>query len=118
MELEPDVVITQAVISYIVVAFIQWLKRAEFFPWLTIDTEKLNRAVGAFLALVTSAGILWTFDKDAGTLMISGLTYANGVTFLTHFVGQFVGQQYIFKTAFKPTQKAEQRVIDAANASK
>jgi hypothetical protein len=73
---------------------LQWLKASKFFPWLTMETQTLNRIVGIAIAFLTSVGVLVSFDHVAGVLTVTGLTLAN----LGHAVIRF-GQQWTFQQA-------------------
>jgi hypothetical protein len=89
--------ITVAVVSTYA---LQLLKQSKFFPWLTVETQTLNRVAGSLIALLTSVGILVTFS--AGTLMITGLTPINLLHAAAHFVQQWVMQQVAYKTVVSP----------------
>jgi hypothetical protein len=89
--------ITVAVVSTYA---LQLLKQSKFFPWLTVETQTLNRIAGSIIALLTSVGILVTFS--AGTLMITGLTPINLAHAAAHFIQQWVMQQVAYKTVVAP----------------
>lgn len=43
--------------AFTAVGVIEWLKKSHLFPWLTCDTEKLNRVVSLVVAGVASLGV-------------------------------------------------------------
>ena len=89
--------ITVAVVSTYA---LQLLKQSRLFPWLTVETQTLNRIAGSVIALLTSVGILVTFSS--GTLMITGLTPINLLHAAAHFIQQWVMQQVAYKTVVAP----------------
>lgn len=65
-----------AVISFV----IAFLKNQHWFPYLTAETEKLNRYVAIGLSGLAALGINATFDHSHGVLTITGLTLTSIVT--------------------------------------
>jgi len=91
--------ITVAVVSTYA---LQLLKQSRFFPWLTVESQTLNRIAGSVIAFLTSVGILVTFNHAAGILTISGLTVANLLHAGSHFVEQWAMQQVAYKGIVAP----------------
>jgi hypothetical protein len=78
----------------VIVYFMQMLKRR---GWLIgSDTKGLNRALSMILAGVAAVGINWTYDATAGTLVISGLTWAAVGAMAWEWLKQFVAQQVLW----------------------
>lgn len=99
-----DILATQIASSATVVWLIQWAK-------MKLGLEgaagiRVARLFSAILAVATAAGIQYTFDTDHGILTITGLTVANGFSFLWHAFQQFVGQEVIYKAAYNKTAVA------------
>ena len=97
--MSPDIQQT-LVISAVSVWAMQALKSSKYFPWLTHETEQLNRIFSAFLASVGSAGILFTVaNQGAGSYNVSikGLTLMNVAVFLYHAVANYATQKGLFK---------------------
>jgi hypothetical protein len=92
----------QFTIALISTYALQWLKETKFFPWLTTETQALNRAVSLVIAFLASAGILVGFDHTAGVLTISGLTAANLLHAASRFVQQWAMQQAAYKGLVMP----------------
>lgn len=99
-------VATQVTISAIVVALLQWLKQSPWFPWLTTESEKLNRVIAAMLAAFTAIGIhiAWNHGAAPGTYMVevSGLTLMGVLSGMWAWAKSFVFQQIIFRATVKP----------------
>ena len=81
---------------------LQWLKQSKLFPWLTVETQTLNRLVGAAIAFLSSVGILVSFDHVAGVLTVSGLTVANLLHAGARFLQQWAFQQAAYKGLVAP----------------
>lgn len=94
---------TTLVINAVAVWGLQWLKGTKFFPWLTAETEKLNRIASALVAALASAGMVFTIAHVGGggtgdiTLHYAGVTAVNAVHFLWHGVGNYASQKALFK---------------------
>ena len=97
--------LSSGTLAILVAYVVQGLKKAPWFPWLTIQTGHLNLLVSAALAMATSVGVHWTWHGgEDGTLMITGLTLANLQAFLGHAAAQFAAQHIAYKTAVVPTE--------------
>ena len=90
---------THMVLSALVVYAIEWMKRWQVVPWIDANTKSVNWAVSAVLALVTSIGITYSFDAEAGRLVIDGLTWATITTTGWEALKQFVNQQLVYAMA-------------------
>jgi hypothetical protein len=84
----------QFTIAILVPIVFQWIKIRKWFPWITVETQKLNRVVGVAVAFAASIGVVVGFDRTAGVLTVTGLTLAG----LSHGVWRFV-QQWAFQQA-------------------
>jgi hypothetical protein len=80
----------------------QLLKKSRWFPWLTVETQKLNYIFGVVVAFGASIGVVATFDHTAGVLTVTGLTLAGLGHGLARFVQQWVFQQIGYKTLIAP----------------
>ena len=83
---------TGAVVVYV----LQWLKSSHWFPWLTIDTKKLNRIISAVAAAGIALGIHLTYDANTGTAVITGLTASSVWLTFYEWLKQYVTQQVIY----------------------
>lgn len=81
---------------------IQWIKKSNWFPWLTVETQKLNYVVGGVVAFLSTVGILCNFDHAAGVLTITGLTAANLTHVAARFFQQWAYQQASYKLVVAP----------------
>lgn len=102
-----DTVLSQQIpLAVISTYLIEWLKTTKYFPFLSKETEKLNRYAGVIIAALSSVGILVTFDHTAGILTISGLTAIN----LLHVAGRFIQQWTLQQVAYKTVVSSKQSV--------
>lgn len=89
--------LSQVVIAYLATRLIEALKRWSGLPFMTAGTDKINKVVGAFIALLATIGITvaTSWESSTGTLAItvSGLTIGNALGFAWHWLQQFVLQQ-------------------------
>jgi cytochrome c biogenesis protein CcdA len=74
---------------------IQWAKGSSWFPWLTTETQKVNRIVSLTVAFLAGLGMSFHWDPQAGTLVISGLAWSA----LAHGAQQWVAQQAWYRLA-------------------
>ena len=92
----------QASIAIIVSFGLQWVKKSEYFPWITTKTEKVNQWVSIGIAFFTGVGIFATWDH--GTLTITGLTASNVLHAATRGIQQWVFQTTAYRTLIAPPQ--------------
>jgi hypothetical protein len=103
----PDSLILTGSTALLVSMVIQYLKNASWFPWLSRETEKLNRTVGIVAAFLTTAGVHWGYNAATDTLNIIGLHSL----WLT--VQHWVAQQTIYKQFIVlPEAQGEIRAIN------
>jgi hypothetical protein len=82
---------------------LQWLKGKSGFPLMSYNSETLNRWFTAFVALCTGLGIQMSFNAGAGTLLISGLTFASVASAAQHAAFQWAMQHGVYKTMIAPS---------------
>lgn len=87
-----------AVISFL----ISFLKKQQWFPWLTSETERANRIAAVVLSGLASLGIHAQFNH--GTLVITGLTLTTIAVAAWHWLTQFA----ITHGWFKATSASDQ----------
>jgi hypothetical protein len=92
----------QATIAVITTYALQWLKTRKWFPWITTETQRLNRILGFVVAFAASIGVVATFDHTAGVLTITGLTLAGLGHGLARFIQQWCMQQVAYKNLIAP----------------
>lgn len=96
---------TQVTVSAIVVAFIQWLKSRDWFPWIQNEAATANRIAAVLLAALTAIGIhmTWSHGDVPGSYMISvtGLTLVGIGMGLYAIIKSFVFQELIYRTTVK-----------------
>jgi hypothetical protein len=84
-----DTLSTQVTAAAVVSFLIAFLKKQQWFPWLTAESEKANRLVAIALSGAAALGIHTTFNHATGTLVISGLTLATVTAGFWHWLSQF-----------------------------
>lgn len=101
-----DTLTYNVVIGFLVSYVLQWFKGSPAFPWLTAQTTRLNFWLSGFVALLVSIGITFEFAPTEGTLLVSGLTFANVGTHLWAWIQQWLSQQvaydFVVQKAGKP----------------
>jgi hypothetical protein len=87
-----------------VVYAIEFLKTK--VPWLpiTADTKKINRVLSLILAALTTVGITWHYEPDAGRLIVENLTTANLWMAGGHLLQQFLLQQVAYDKLIAPAK--------------
>jgi hypothetical protein len=84
-----DILSSQVTAAAVVSFLIAFLKKQSWFPWLTTETDKLNRVVAIVLSGLASVGIHASFNHAAGQLVITGLTLTSVAQGLWHWGTQF-----------------------------
>jgi len=91
-----DTLSVQAIVSYLVVQFVAWLKRSSLFPWIGDHTAGLNRCLAATLAALAAIGINFHYDAAAGSLLITGLTLTSIATFVVEWLRGWIMQELLY----------------------
>lgn len=92
----------QATIALYTTLIFQFLKKSKWFPWLTLESQNLNRIVGVVLAFAAAIGVSATFDQTAGQLTITGLTLVGLFHGTVRFLQQWAFQQGAYKLIVAP----------------
>ena len=92
----------QATIAIIVSFGLQWVKKSQYFPWITTKTENVNRWVSILVAFFTGVGIYAQWNN--GTLIITGITATNIYHAVVRAVEQWTFQQTVYRTVIAPPQ--------------
>lgn len=93
-------------LNAIAVWLIQLAKNSKWMPFITEESEKVNKLASAVISAIAAAGmtlsIVHVGSHEAGTFTISyaGFTSGNIVNFLYHTIGYYVCQKGIFKAFF------------------
>jgi hypothetical protein len=107
----------QVVVSAVIVYVLQLAKKSPLVPWMTCETDTINRVVAVLAALCSSLGIHFSFNAAAGTLVIAGLSLANIGGFAWHWLTAFVSQQLIFQGTVRPKQLSTADLTKAISAA-
>lgn len=99
-----DLVISQVTLSTVVVVVMEWLKKASWFPWLTVQSEKVNKLIAIFLAAITAIGIHYTYDASTATLTLTGISLAALGHGLWHWLQSYAVQETVYKGAFHKSE--------------
>jgi hypothetical protein len=105
-----DILGTQFGVAYATSTALKWLKYQKWFPLMAKEAAVLNRLFSIGVAFVAAIGIHWTFDAVAGTMIITGLTYAGIAHGLMAWFVQFAMQQGVFKTIVQPEEMRQQQI--------
>lgn len=106
----------QATIAIFVSFGLQWLKKSRFFPWLTVETQQLNRWVSIVIAFCAGIGIYVTWHE--GTLTVSGLTGPNMAHAIMRGLEQWAFQTTAYRGLIAPPQPGVvQAMIDKARTN-
>ncbi len=93
----PDHILDQLTAGGIVVFVLNLIKTQLLKIGLVEETiSKISRWLAAFAAALATIGITFVFDKEAGILTISGLTWTGFGLFLWEIVKQYFVQKGIF----------------------
>ena len=88
--------IWSAVLAWVGSKSIQFAKNIKWLP-MDANTATLNKWVARAVALFTAIGIHSTFDPEAGTLMISGLSSWGIFQAIGEYAKQFMMQEIAYK---------------------
>ena len=96
-----NVLFTQGTSILLIPMLIQWLKRTKICPWMSYDTETLNRVVSWTLGVISAVGIHWVGDWQGSVLTLSidfsGVTVGSVVHEIAIIAGQLGGQQFAYR---------------------
>lgn len=85
----------QFVVSALSVLGIEKAKRSDRLPWITHQTDRLNRLIAVVLSFATSIGIGVSFH--AGVLTINNLTASTLVAAIVFCGRSLAGQELIYR---------------------
>jgi len=103
----------QASAAILISFILQWIKKSKYFPWITVETQTINRWVSIVIAFCAGIGIYATWHE--GTLTITGLTAENMFHALTRGVEQWAFQKTTYRGLIAPPQPGVvQYMIDKA----
>lgn len=97
--------------AYVTSLILDWLKHQPWFPFMQIDTAKLNRAFSILVAFAVSMGLHYTFDPTTRVLAITIPTLAEALSGAIHAATQFGFQDLSYRLAIKDrtTAKVEEK---------
>lgn len=87
---------SQLTSAAIVVYLLQWAKSCPIIPWITEHSKGISRLTSAGLAAVSAIGVHYSFDAEAGRLVVEGLTVSGLLHGLWLFGNQFALQQLAY----------------------
>lgn len=97
-----SVVISHVTAAAVSVAFINWLKKSEWFPWITQEKARVMRAVALLTAAAASIGIAYTWDPAARLLSFHIPTLVAVVGMAVGYVKSFAIQELTYQATKKP----------------
>ncbi|MGC2234270.1 MAG: hypothetical protein WBA09_22405 [Candidatus Acidiferrum sp.] len=113
---DANVLLTTFTVSGITVAAINWLKRSEYFPWITKEKTTLLRGMSIVVAAASGVGIQHVWNSADHSLIISGLTGANMVAFLWAIIKTFTMNETIFQATKPASNPAVVEAVAPASA--
>jgi len=92
---------TQGTTILLIPLFVQWIKKSRWFPWISHETEALNRALAWALGVISAVGIHWVAEWDGGVFRLSidftAVTFGAVVHQAAVIGGQLGGQQFVYR---------------------
>jgi len=79
---------TQVAVAGVVSSVIGAVKRSSWFPWIHAESAKINRAVMIVLSGLGTIGVHFTYNREAGSLLITGVTAAAILSGVWHWIVQ------------------------------
>ncbi len=73
--------------------FIEWMKGTTWFPWITAESEKLNRRMAILVSFATGLGLSFRYDPATHEFIVGGLVWSA----IKHGLAQFVQTQAYFR---------------------
>ena len=90
---------TQFSASAVVVWGLNLLKKSAWCPFISFESDKLNRLIAVVASILIGLGIHAEFDQAAGILTVTGLTAQGLVHNSLACVESFVTQQCLFRVS-------------------
>jgi hypothetical protein len=100
--MDNNVVLTTFTSSAVSVAVINWLKSSKYFPWITKEKIALLRILSVLAAAASGVGINYIWSATDHSLLVSGLTLANGGAFAWALLKHFAMNETIFQATKRP----------------
>ena len=97
------------VLNAILVWILQAVKSSKYLPWITAETQAINKLASALLAALASAGMVFSVVHTGSggtgeiTLHYAGVTTLSLANFLWHWVGNYAIQKGWFKLFTLPS---------------
>jgi hypothetical protein len=113
---DTNIVLSTFTSSAISVAIINWLKASKYFPWITKERTALLRAFSVIAASASGVGINYLWNPTDHSIVVSGLTLANGGALAWAILRHFAMNETIFQ-ATKPQRSQAEVVAADANAA-
>lgn len=100
----PEHLQTQAALAMVASAIIEQLKKRNWAPWFSADSDTLNRVVSASIALVTAAGFTWDYSgslASGGVFTLQIPPFAELLRFASVAITSYGGQEFWYRIAYK-----------------
>ena len=81
--------------------FIEWLKASPYFPWITAEKDKIVKTAHLVGAIVSAAGIHYSWNAATHTLTIPNLTGAVVALAVWKIAQQYLFQKWVYDSAVK-----------------
>jgi hypothetical protein len=111
---DSSIALSQVTVAGIAVALINWLKRSEYFPWITQEKTNLLRVIAIVTSALGAAGIHYTWNPEAHILAFHLPTLAGFVHFVfSHWVPSFVTQEITYQATGSGTAEVLKKILAA-----
>jgi hypothetical protein len=98
------IVLDQITAAGLIVMIVQWLKNTKWVPWVNEHSAFVTRFVSWTAAFGVATGIHYMYDREAGTLLFTGLSLTTVLTSFWHWLSSIVAQELIYRGVV-PSQK-------------
>ena len=118
MTLPESLLSNQIGVSVLVVCTLQLLKASSWFPWITANTDKLNRVLAFVIAFLTSVGFQFAVTgsyQTGGTLLITLPSLSAILSVLLHSSAQAGMQEVFYRGVVKPIAPVMPYTVYAEN---
>jgi len=108
--MDANLAMTHFTIGAVTVAALQWVKASPWFPWIVKGKTTLLRFLSALAAAGVSVGIGYTWNPEAHSLTITGLTLGGIAIAFWAWLKQFAVQEFMYRA----TKQVNPSVTDSA----
>jgi hypothetical protein len=94
---------------------IEYTKKLEVIPWVNYETQNLNRLVSMLVAAATSSGLAFIWNRQAGSLLITGISLSAIYHFISQTIQQYALQHAAYKALIAPSLPGPVQDVERKN---